>query len=282
MRRLFLAVFMLLSATAFARNNTQYTSKDSLKAVRIMRSLGSLEKRQDSLLFIARQLIGVPYVAQTLEKNKKERLVINLRQLDCTTFVENVLALYLCCKEEMTSFENFCGKLRDIRYDRGNVGYESRLHYFSQWIESNAASGKVEEVQSPTPPFNKTQVLDLHFMSKNYAKYPMLANDKELVGKIAEREKAFSGKRCKYISKTDLDDTPLLRQTIQDGDILAIVTNKAGLDTSHIGIAVWHDDGLHLLNASQIHKKVVEESLTLSAYMNQHPSQTGIRVIRIL
>lgn len=282
MRRLLFITFLLLSTTVFAQDNAQYTSRDSVKATRIMRSLGSLERKEDSILFIARQLTGVPYVAQTLEKNKRERLVINLRQLDCTTFVENVLALYLCCKQKRTSFKNFCDNLKDIRYACGNIGYESRLHYFSQWIESNAAAGRVKEIQSPTPPFSKTQTLDLHFMSKNHDKYPMLANNKELVGKIAEHEKEFYGKRYKYISKTDLGDSALLRQTIKDGDILAIVTSKAGLDTSHIGLAVWHEDGLHLLNASQIHKKVVEESLTLSAYMRQHPSQTGIRVIRIL
>ena len=57
--------------------------------------------------------------------------------------------------------------------------------------------------------------------------------------------------------------------------------SKQGLDTSHIGIAVWHADGLHLLNASQIRHKVVEEPMTLAVYMSKHPKQTGIRVIRI-
>ncbi|MBQ2498070.1 MAG: DUF1460 domain-containing protein, partial [Prevotella sp.] len=59
-------------------------------------------------------------------------------------------------------------------------------------------------------------------------------------------------------------------------------TSKKGLDTSHVGIAVWHKDGLHLLNASMIHKKVVEEPMTLKQYMQKHLSQTGIRVVRVL
>ena len=73
----------------------------------------------------------------------------------------------------------------------------------------------------------------------------------------------------------------ILRSAIHDGDIIAITTSKAGLDTSHIGIAVWHKDGLHMLNASQIHKKVVEEPMTLYQYMQKHPSQTGIRIVRV-
>ena len=69
---------------------------------------------------------------------------------------------------------------------------------------------------------------------------------------------------------------------IRDGDIIAITTSKAGLDVSHVGFAVWGKDGrLHLLNASSIHKKVILEPMTLYQYMQKHPSQTGIRVIRL-
>ena len=71
-----------------------------------------------------------------------------------------------------------------------------------------------------------------------------------------------------------------MRNAIQDGDIIAITTKKKGLDTSHIGFAIWHLDGLHFINASQIHKKVVEEPMTLYDYMQKHPSQKGIRIVR--
>ena len=60
-----------------------------------------------------------------------------------------------------------------------------------------------------------------------------------------------------------------------------LLLNKAGLDIAHLGFAVWRADGLHLLNASQLHKKVVEEPMTLYRYMQQHPTFTGIRVVRI-
>ena len=64
-------------------------------------------------------------------------------------------------------------------------------------------------------------------------------------------------------------------------DIIAIITSKKGLDTSHIGIAVWKTDGLHLLNASSIHRKVIVEPMLLKNYMLKHPSQLGIRVVRL-
>ena len=40
-------------------------------------------------------------------------------------------------------------------------------------------------------------------------------------------------------------------------------------------------DGLHLLNASMIHKKVVEEPMPFYQYLQKHSSHTGIRVLRI-
>lgn len=97
----------------------------------------------------------------------------------------------------------------------------------------------------------------------------------------AQRERELSGRKYRYIPKASIRNTSLFRSTIKDGDIIAITTSKKGLDTSHIGIAVWHKDGLHMLNASQIHKKVVEEPMTLYQYMQRHPSQTGIRIIRM-
>jgi hypothetical protein len=74
----------------------------------------------------------------------------------------------------------------------------------------------------------------------------------------------------------------LLRQAINDGDIIAITCKKEGLDIAHLGFAVWHADGLHLLNASMLHKEVVEEPMTLYQYLQQHSTHTGIRIIRIL
>jgi hypothetical protein len=72
-----------------------------------------------------------------------------------------------------------------------------------------------------------------------------------------------------------------MRQAVRDGDIIAITCSKPGLDIAHLGFAVWRDDGLHLLNASQLHKRVVEEPMLLGQYLQKHPSHTGIRIVRI-
>ena len=263
------------------------TEKDSLAFERIMsntRNALSQEpsmRRESLILHIARALKGVPYVAQTLEVGAHETLVINLRQLDCTTYVENVVAIYLCIKNKDYSYSAYKNHLRRLRYATGKVSYTARLHYFTQWIEENSRMGIVKEIQSPTPPFTSSQSLDINFMSRHSDLYPRLKNNLKCINEIKLVEKGLNGKVYKYIPKKDIANTMLFRNTIHDGDIIAITTSKQGLDMSHIGIAVWHKDGLHLLNASQIHKKVVEEPLLLRDYMQKHPSQVGIRIIRV-
>ena len=82
----------------------------------------------NSLIHTARFFIDTPYVGGTLEGDSEERLRVNLRELDCVTFVENVIALHLTLKNDRRSFENFCRILQLIRYRGGIIdGYLSRL-----------------------------------------------------------------------------------------------------------------------------------------------------------
>ena len=78
------------------------------------------------MAFYAKQLLGTPYVAHTLEGDR-EWLTIDIDELDCTTFVENVLAMYLCVKNGKHRFADFCDYIRQVRYDKGLVSYPSRL-----------------------------------------------------------------------------------------------------------------------------------------------------------
>jgi hypothetical protein len=119
-------------------------------------------------------------------------------------------------------------------------------------------------------------------MSKHPQSYKALKAHPELVPLIAQQEKELTGRQYCYIPKSEIIDSKALRNAVRDGDIIAITCSKPGLDIAHLGFAVWREDGLHLLNASQLHKKVVEELMTMGQYLSKHPSHTGIRVIRIM
>ncbi len=260
--------------------NAQVTWQQS-DSTMIVTLLKKAPKASNSLWF-ARQFLGRPYVAHTLEVNDEEQLVVNTRQLDCTTLVETVVALTLCHQQGKQQWEDYLTTLKLLRYRQGNLtDYTSRLHYFSDWIDDKERMSLVKEIQEPVPPFTAEQQVSVSYMSSHPEAYKALKAHPELVSVIRQQEEQLTGRMRRYIPKQAVGNTRLLRQTIHNGDIIAITCNKAGLDIAHLGFAVWKKDGLHLLNASMLRKKVVEEPMTLQRYFKQHPSHTGIRIIRI-
>ena len=257
---------------------TTYQQADSVKICQLL----SQASRDTPVLWLARQFLGVPYVAHTLEVNDDERLVINTRQLDCTTLVETVTALKLCAQQGQRSFADYQNMLRQLRYRQGNMaGYPSRLHYFTDWIRDKVDMQLVQDVQEPNPPFTMVQTVNVDYMSTHPTAYKALKANPALVPEIRAQEQSLTGLKVRYIPKRAVRNSALLRKTVKDGDILAITCNKKGLEIAHLGFAVWRKDGLHLFNASMIHKKVVEEPMTLYQYLQKHKTHTGIRVVRI-
>lgn len=259
-----------------------FEKEDSVKMQQLFDSAPKQATTANYMTYFGSKLIGVPYVAKTLDRGKKENLVMNLRELDCTTFTESVFALSLCMKNEAKKLTEYSRYLRLLRYQRGHIAYETRQHYFTSWIESAKKNGFVSEPDYPATLKPAKKTLRINYMSTHKDFYPQLLDNQSLVDSIAKTEKQLTGTSFTYIPKSQLRKYLSLKKIVHNGDIIVIITNKTGLDTSHIGIASWHKDGtLHLLNASQIHKKVIDEPMTLYDYMQRHPSQLGIRVLHV-
>jgi len=277
MKRLIIYIIGIMLVQGMTAQTT-YQQADSLKICQLLQQAN----RETSVLWLARQFLGVPYVAHTLEVNDDERLVVNTRQLDCTTLVETVTALKLCTQADKHSFADYLNALCQLRYRQGRMsGYPSRLHYFTDWIRDKVEMQLVTDIQQPNPPFSAVQTVNVDYMSTHPSAYKALKANAALVPEIRAAEQSLTGMKVRYIPKRSLRNNALLRKVVKNGDILAITCNKKGLDIAHLGFAVWRSDGLHLLNASMLHKKVVEEPMTLYQYMQRHKTFTGIRVIRI-
>ena len=254
MQRLFFYLFMCCCCVV-AQAQVIYAPQDSIRIEQLLRE----SPKGDVVLYYARQFIGVPYVAHTLEVGDPERLVVNTRELDCTTLVETTLALAKTKAEGDSTFSAFCRNLEKLRYFKGMCqGYTSRLHYFTWWMHDNLDRGNIIEV-CPKRYATASMVVNNYYMSTKPQLYKMLRLHPEWVG----------------LSQAQLSP-------IANGDLVAIVTNKAGLDYSHLGFAVWGKDGkLHLLNASSIHGKVIEEPMTLQQYLFRAKNRLGIRCFRL-
>ena len=281
MKRLTIILIGVVTAVC-ASAQPYYTKADSTLVTRLLAETRTLSPDTNFPLHFARKFIGRPYVSYTLEVCDPERLVVNTRELDCTTLVETVTALTLCADSKRYCWRDFLDALTKIRYRNGRLdGYTSRLHYFTDWIVDNTRKGVVSEVQQQSAPFTAVQTVGVSYMSSHPNAYKALKAHPEMVPVIKRQEEKLSGRKFRYIPKSAVADTEAMRKAVRNGDIIAITCSKAGLDIAHLGFAVWRKDGLHLLNASQLHKKVVEEPMTLRQYLGKHPSHTGIRVIRL-
>jgi len=254
-----------------------YTSRDSLMfedwAKRYLSAPETDTSWSNLLPAIGRQFLGTPYVAKTLEVPCDEHLVVNLREMDCTTFLEYVLAMGTIVRHEELNWNAFCNALVRIRYRDGRVkGYASRLHYFTEWMHHNQLRLVSDSLGDA--------VLDtkVGFMSQNPQYYRQLKEDTTLINAIRYTEQQIAGYNMKFITKEHL---PLVAHNIRNGDIIAFVSSVSGLDVSHTALALWVDGDLHLLHASTRQDRVEVSPASLTVYLKGMSTVTGILVGRL-
>ncbi len=225
---------------------------------------------------IGRFFLGKPYKSGTLNASLKEMPVINLRELDCVTFVENVLALALLENYEAIPVRDFVNNIVKLRYREGRItDYTSRLHYSTDWLYEMERLRYLHDV---TKTLGGTRYFpNVGFMSEHPKKYPPLAADRHLVAKMRNIETSINKRTYYYLPKAKLKT---VASQIHTGDIVLITTNIQGLDTSHLGIAVKKGRKTYLMHASSTAGKVVVTTVPLEVYMADISSQTGVIIAR--
>ena len=242
--------------------------------VEVLEKVGS-QKLNENLVAIGKSFLGTPYVEKTLEIGETESLVINLRGLDCTTFVENVLAFTLLQKQEQEDFDTFIENLKTIRYRNGILdGYSSRLHYFTDWIRNNEKKGLVKDITSDLGGIELKK--PINFMGTHRDLYPFLTDDKNYE-RILKTEIELAQKNLCYLPQ---DQIQAQESSIHSGDIIALATSIKGLDVTHTGIAIRKPNGrIHLLHASSSGKVKITE-VPLVDYLKTVKNNIGIVVAR--
>jgi hypothetical protein len=234
------------------------------------------ELGDSSILRTAQFFLNTPYVGGTLEGDSVERLRVKLRELDCVTFVENVVALHLMLQSDQHTFANFCNILQKIRYRDGVIdGYLSRLHYTSEWHDNNRKKGILS---LPAIPACRSFTPEVSFMSSHCDAYPALKTHPEWCRQIVEIEKNIHQLSLCYIPKEQVKDS---EPHLQTGDIIGITTLIKGLDVSHTGLVLVQNGRAYLLHASSDAKKVVVSDETLHDYLAGRKNHSGILVARI-
>jgi hypothetical protein len=285
-RRAFLAAIPVLAAGVSSlrsyRGLLAFEDEDALLCAKKFELALSLNLSRlpihDVVVEIGKTFLGTPYLAHALEVPGEERLVVNMRGLDCVSFYENALVLARCIKMKRTTFEDYKQQLQFVRYRGGRIdGYPSRLHYTSDYFYDNEKKGVWKNVTRELGGirFEKT----IKFMSTHPQSYRQLKENETFRKQIEELEKEISARETYYLPKSQV---AAVTQKIHNGDILGITTDIEGLDTSHTGIAVWHEATLRLMHAPLAGGKVEITTSTLAEYLERNKSQTGLMVVRPL
>lgn len=226
--------------------------------------------------YVATFFIGTPYKGNTLNVTKEELPVINLHELDCVTFVENVLALSFLQEYALEYRDVFVQNIVKVRYRHAQIeDYTSRLHYSSDWLYEMQRQHFLTDLTRFAGGI--AYAPQVSFMTKHYDCYPPLKRDPELRSKMKEVESAINRRTYYYIPKERIEEA---YAKIKAGDIVLITTTIKGLDTSHLGFAMKRDGSTYLLHASSVGGKVMFSEQPLKEYMEGISTQSGIMLAR--
>ncbi len=228
-------------------------------------------------LAVARSFLGVPYVSGTLNQNSgREQLILNLRELDCWTFVENSMAIALTAGSSGPAFDTLQQFVRQLRYWGGTVdGFASRNHYFSGWLLQAEKLGYLHDLTRAFGgiPYRKT----IGYMTAHPQQYPPLCQS-EVCRQMKAVEQRLNQHNWYFIPQNRVAK---IEHLLRDGDIIALTSGKKGLDIAHQGFAVRKNGHIYLLHASSLHKRVILSAQPLAQYLLGQKGQTGIMVARI-
>lgn len=206
--------------------------------------------------FLSGLFVNVNYKDSTLigDIRTPEVLVINLKEVDCFTYIDYVEAMRLS-----GSYPEFKENLKKVRYKDGKIAFENRKHFFTDWREFNPefvfdCTKKIggRKTRSVIKVLNEIQK-GIYFLE----------------GIPAEKREIF------YIPSEAVDRK--VTDRMMNGDYAGIYTGIQGLDVSHVGIIIKKGKSVYLRHASSDRQKnkVVDDDL--KKYISDKP---GLIVLR--
>jgi len=222
----------------------------------MLRISSSYNSPGERIYYLSSLFLGTAYKESTLVGNvaAPEVFVINLREVDCFTFIEYIEAMRLS-----GSFREFEKTLEKIRYRSGKVVFTSRKHFFTDWSE-----------------FNKDFVDNVtkHIGGRETIVVRKQMNSKEDGTYFLCGIQPFS-REIEYIPFNALTDK--LINNLKTGDYIGIYSPTPGLDVSHVGIFINTGRETYLRHASSANNqmKVIDQD-----FRNYIKTKPGIIVLR--
>jgi hypothetical protein len=212
-----------------------------------------------------------------LQPIEKEVLVINLKNFDCVTFIENMVALAQTRVSNSKSFDVYKKNLLHIRYRMGDIDYAARLHYFSDWIYENEKRGVVKNITKQLGGILLDKNIN-YMTSKKDTLYGNLADSETYVA-MQKVESDITHREKWYIPKINVED---IENQLKDGDIIGITNRLGGMDMAHVGMIIHINGQPRFMHASSQYHKVMITEGSLVDYIRNKKAHTGIMVARLV
>ena len=223
---------------------------------RLLRNSSLIRDVSERIGFLSKQFLDVAYQKSTLagDAHTLEILVLNLAGVDCFTLIDYVEAMRLS-----GSFSEFIENLKRVRYRIGKVAFETRNHFFTDWVEYNAGT-----IEDATNVIGGSQTVTIR------KRLNLRRDGTPFVQGIPPKEREIH-----YIPVNALDEMILGR--MKTGDYAGVYSDDDGLDVSHVGIIIRTEDGIFLRHASSLstHRMVLDEE-----FRGYIAKGTGLVVLR--
>jgi len=203
--------------------------------------------------YISQYFIDTPYKHGTLNTDplSPERLVINLKQVDCFTYLDYVTAMTIS-----ENADDFIDKIKRVRYFDSDVSYEKRKHFFTDWANSD---GLVKDITPSLP----GSVATFKIINRKSAKESWLEN-------VPQKSRMVS-----YIPKEKITEEVI--DMLKTGDFIGAYSTRRGLDVTHVGILIKNERGVFFRNASSRKSVMRVTDYNMKEYIN---NINGIVVLR--
>lgn len=283
-----LLVFLWSAALLFGENAPApvdlVRSADHIEVERLIASAIRLPVPR-RIEFISKYLLGRKYHPETRERIKKQQSTVavvkveatnlepmpvkqlrtGFKYLDCMTYVEHVLALAASNK---ASYEpEFLCRLIDIVYnaDGKPLMNHNRNHFTSSWGDVNERKGYLINV-ARNHPHALMRELYLNKVGSNRTFY---VEDRFMIAGKPQQMWFFP-----------LQPVLERRVPLASGDVVALVTDKEGLDVTHMGFYVEHSRKRWLRHASLKLNRIVDQDF--DQYLRDGRQIKGLMVFRPL
>ncbi|MFC4373451.1 N-acetylmuramoyl-L-alanine amidase-like domain-containing protein [Nocardia halotolerans] len=225
-----LAAVLIVATPAHAAPALDDTSARTIDELLAVRAASGGLHRGELINRLSARLLGTPYGANMLigSATQPEQLVVDLRRVDCFTFLD-----YIEAASRSTDREEFVTELVATRYTDRRVEFTHRKHFFTDWARTERVAAT--DVTATLSAAARTTTKHLNAKADGTTYLPGLP--------VVDRA-------ITHIPSAAVDGAVVAG--LRTGDFVGAYTPAAGLDVTHVGILVHTTAGPVLRNASSL------------------------------